>query len=120
MIASVGARQSKGKATRADELFARQQFRLHARMDRMFAGLMLVQWIAGIATAFWISPRTWSGGMSQTHLHVWLAIFLGGAITTLPVYMAWFWPGKNGNASFDRRWANVNVRSFDPLVRRPD
>src|ERR1700727_2260515 len=54
----------------------------------MFAILMLVQWLAGIAAAVWISPRTWIGLSSKVHLHVWLAIFLGGAITSLPVFLA--------------------------------
>src|SRR5258708_25676511 len=48
---------------------------------------MLVQWVAGIAAAVWISPRAWAGATSQVHLHVWLAIFLGGAITSLPVFL---------------------------------
>src|SRR3977135_720521 len=48
---------------------------------------MLVQWVAGIAAALWISPRAWSGATSQVHLHVWLAVLLGGAITSLPVFL---------------------------------
>jgi len=43
---------------------------------------MLVQWVAGIAAALWISPRAWVGATSRVHLHVWLAVFLGGAITS--------------------------------------
>ncbi|HKS36395.1 MAG TPA: response regulator [Verrucomicrobiae bacterium] len=58
------------------------------RTDRLFAGLMLFQWLAGVAAALWISPRTWSGIYSQTHLHVWAALFLGGLITVFPVYLA--------------------------------
>jgi signal transduction histidine kinase len=49
---------------------------------------MLVQWIAGIVAALIFSPRTWSGSVSSVHLHVWLAIFLGGALTSLPVFLA--------------------------------
>jgi len=41
----------------------------------------------GIAAALWISPRTWAGAASQVHVHVWLAVFLGGAITSLPVFL---------------------------------
>src|SRR5205807_3722684 len=32
-------------------------------------------------------PRAWAGATSQVHLHVWLAVFLGGAITSLPVFL---------------------------------
>jgi len=49
---------------------------------------MAVQWVAGIAAAVWISPRTWMGMSSRIHVHVWLAIFLGGAITSFPVFLA--------------------------------
>lgn len=56
--------------------------------DRMFAVLMAVQWIAGSAAALWIAPRTWSGTNSQTHIHVWAAIFLGGAINLFPIFLA--------------------------------
>jgi PAS domain S-box-containing protein len=73
---------------RVRELFDEQRQNIFVRTDRLFAGLMLFQWLAGIAAALWISPRTWSGTYSQTHLHVWAALFLGGAITIFPVYLA--------------------------------
>jgi len=59
----------------------------------MFAVLMVVQWIAGIAAALWISPRTWIGTVSHTHLHVWAAIFLGGTISVFPIALAVKKPG---------------------------
>ena len=59
----------------------------------MFAALMAVQWIAGIAAALWISPRTWVGTTSQMHVHVWAAILLGGAITLFPISLAIKRPG---------------------------
>ena len=60
----------------------------------MFAGLMLVQWMAAIVAAIWLSPRTWSGSVSQIHIHVWAALFLGGAITLYPVFLAGTQAGK--------------------------
>src|SRR5436309_132787 len=71
---------------RASQLVAEHQDRIHAQTSRLFTILMLVQWVAGIAAALWISPRAWSGATSQVHMHVWLAVFLGGAITSLPVF----------------------------------
>jgi hypothetical protein len=59
----------------------------------MFAALMTIQWIAGIAAALWISPKTWAGQFSQTHIHVWAAIFLGGVISIFPVMLALKRPG---------------------------
>jgi PAS domain S-box-containing protein len=76
------------------ELFQESQNQIHCRADRLFAKLMVAQWLAGIAAALWISPRTWMGAASQTHWHVWAAIFLGGAITELPVFLAWKQPGR--------------------------
>src|ERR1051326_3392590 len=73
---------------RAFHLFGQHQQEIHERADRLFAGLMVCQWLAGIVAALWISPQTWDGPDSQTHLHVWAAIFLGGAITSLPVFLA--------------------------------
>ena len=73
---------------RADELFRAHQENIFKQTDRMFAVLLPVQWLASIAVALWLSPRTWFGAYSQVHLHVWLALFLGGAITILPVALA--------------------------------
>jgi len=72
---------------RAAALVVEHQNRTYAQTSRLFTILMLVQWIAGIAAALWISPRAWAGASSQIHLHVWVAIFLGGAITSLPVFL---------------------------------
>src|SRR5258705_8902577 len=55
---------------------------------------MSVQWVAGIAAALWLTPRTWIGAVSQTHIHVWAAIFLGGTISLLPIALAVKRPGE--------------------------
>lgn len=73
---------------RAQALVAEHRDRIFTQTSRMFAILMPVQWIAAVAAALWISPRTWSGASSSIHVHVWMAIFLGSAITSLPVYLA--------------------------------
>ena len=79
---------------RAVALFREAENIVHVRADRLFAKLMVFQWLGGIAAALWISPKTWIGATSQTHWHVWAAIFLGGAITGLPVYLAMKQPGR--------------------------
>jgi len=86
--------QPDALTTRTATLFAESQNGIHRRVDRMFANLMIVQWLAGIATALWISTKTWIGASSQTHWHVWAALLLGGAITSLPVFLAWKQPGR--------------------------
>ncbi len=59
----------------------------------MFAGLMVVQWLAGIGVALWVTPHTWIGAVSSVHVHVFAAIFLGGAIAGFPVLLTLAHPG---------------------------
>ncbi|MEA2625397.1 MAG: two-component system, sensor histidine kinase and response regulator [Candidatus Binatota bacterium] len=75
------------KNDRASELFAEHEQAIFRRTDRVFAGILVLQWLAGIGAALWISPSTWAGSQSYTHVHVWAAIFLGGAITAFPVLL---------------------------------
>ncbi len=64
------------------------------RVDRLFAGLLVFQWLACICAALWISPLAWAGSTSDVHLHVWAALLLGGAIISLPLGMVLFQPGR--------------------------
>jgi PAS domain S-box-containing protein len=84
---------SAATLSRAASLFADHQQRIYRNTDHLFAVLMMVQWIAGIGAALLISPRTWIGTVSHTHLHVWAAIFLGGAISIFPIVLAVQKPG---------------------------
>ena len=61
---------------------------------RLFAKLMLFQWGVLLTLAFVVSPETWAGAESSTHVHVWAAIFLGGAATLFPAYLGWKQPGS--------------------------
>jgi PAS domain S-box-containing protein len=78
---------------RVAEIFDEHQRLVHRRTDRMFAGLMALQWVAGVAAALWVAPKTWAGAESQTHPHVWAALLLGGAISSLPIALAVTRPG---------------------------
>jgi diguanylate cyclase (GGDEF)-like protein len=79
---------------RVKDLFTDHRQSIFKRTDRMFAALMGVQWLAGIAAALWLSPKTWAGPDSQTHIHVWLAVLLGGAVSLFPVALALLRPGE--------------------------
>ncbi|MCI0537401.1 MAG: PAS domain-containing protein [Verrucomicrobiales bacterium] len=81
-------------APRTAELFKEQQQSIVRHTNQLFARLMFCQWAAGVVAALLISPRTWIGNNSQTHLHVWAAIILGGVVTSLPVLLALKQPGK--------------------------
>jgi len=71
-------------AARAVELFKDYEHEIHVRTHRLFAGLMALQWVAGVLFALWVSPLAWAGGTSRTHLHVWAALFLGGLLSVFP------------------------------------
>jgi len=66
---------------------------IYARTDRTFAKLMLLQWVAGIVFALWVSPLAWTGSDSRTHIHVYAAVILGGLISALPIALALLHPG---------------------------
>src|SRR5437016_2859187 len=80
-------------ARRAEELFQEQQQEIYRNTDQLFARLMLVQWVAAIVMAIVISPYTWAGQARAIHIHVWAAIFLGGAISAFPIWLTRVWPG---------------------------
>src|SRR5438477_2268142 len=85
--------QKESAAARADELFQEQQHAIYLNTDSLFAKLMFAQWLAAILMAVVISPYTWAGQSSVIHIHVWAAIFLGGAISIFPIWMTRAWPG---------------------------
>jgi two-component system sensor histidine kinase/response regulator len=78
---------------RADELFQQHRQEIYRNTDQLFARLMLFQWVGAITIAMIISPRTWVGQSSFIHIHIWAAIFMGGAITIFPIWMTRAWPG---------------------------
>ena len=85
---------SETTASRITELFNQHQQDICERTDHMFAVLMTLQWAGGVVAAYLVSPRAWAGTTSQTHIHVWAALFLGGAISSLPILLAVTRPGR--------------------------
>ncbi len=80
--------------SRADVLSDEYQRDIYRRTDRMFAWLMVLQWVAGIVFALWVSPLAWSGTVSSIHLHVWAAVVLGGVVCLFPALLAVLRPGQ--------------------------
>jgi two-component system sensor histidine kinase/response regulator len=81
-------------AGRAEWLYRQSQQATYRRVDRLFAGLMVFQWVGGVVAALVISPRAWEGTTSHVHIHVWAALLLGGLITFYPVLLAVLRPGR--------------------------
>jgi signal transduction histidine kinase len=86
--------QCAAARARGQELFANQLIAVYRRADRLFVVLMLLQWAAGIAIAWWIAPRAWGGAAGQPQVHLWAAVFLGGALSLLPVGLVLWRPGR--------------------------
>ncbi len=99
-------------ADRAELLFREHERQIYRDTDRLFAGILAFQWLVGIGTAVWVSPRTWYGTVSKVHLHVWEAIFLGGVITLVPALLAWKRPGEK----ITRYWAASAQMLFGALL----
>jgi signal transduction histidine kinase len=79
---------------RANELKIAYQRDLWKQTDRMFAVLLLIQWLACIAVAIWLSPLAWEGLESHIHPHIWAAVFLGGLIAAFPITLVLVRPGE--------------------------
>ncbi len=80
----------KGDHDRVDGRGAEQKYRnqLHAvykHVDQLFAVLLVLEWSAAVSFALTMTPYTWAGETRWVHLHVWSAIFLGGAIVSVPL-----------------------------------
>jgi hypothetical protein len=85
-------------ATMAIVARARARFDKHrtatlVATDRLMAKLLAAEWLFGIAIAWIVSPYAWEGKSRVVHMHVLLAIGLGGAIVSLPIALAILRPG---------------------------
>ena len=78
----------------ADQLYKKERLIYNTKIDRVFVTLFCIQWPAAIALAFFMTPVTWAGSNSSTHLHVYLAIGLGALATLFPLWLAWRRPGE--------------------------
>jgi len=79
---------------RARDRFQRHLLRTMVGVDRLFAKILIGQWLFGIALAVVISPYAWEGKVHVLHPHVWVSVLLGGAIISFPVVLALRFPGK--------------------------
>jgi len=80
-------------ASRAEELLREQRQNVWQRVDRMFAMLMLGQWLFAIVVVIVRSPFTWDGNSRSLHPHLYAAVVLGGLLSSVPIFLAWFRPG---------------------------
>jgi signal transduction histidine kinase len=82
-VASEGGTLSARAATLFHELLDEN----YRRTSQVFMVLMVCQWVFGIVVATIWSPYAWAGRLQSVHVHVYTAVFLGGAISSLPVVL---------------------------------
>jgi two-component system sensor histidine kinase HydH len=73
--------------------YERYRQRTVADADGIFARVLLAEWAVAVVLALVVSPYAWQGSEHIVHLHVWVALGLGGAIVSLPVFLALRRPG---------------------------
>jgi len=81
-------------AARAESLRDLHLLERRKKVDRMFAVLLAIQYVAGIVAAFLVSPYAWAGKERVLHVHVLIAVLAGAGIAVLPILLAIFEPGK--------------------------
>lgn len=82
-----------GNGLRSQQLYRSFELAIARRTDRLFVGLFIFQWLVGILIAFVVSPRTWYGSESEPHVHIWVAVVLGGIVSSFPVFLGLTRPG---------------------------
>jgi hypothetical protein len=78
---------------RAEERYEAHRGQILRGTDRLFAALMVGQWVFGVVVALVVSPYAWEGKVSAVHVHVWASLLLGAALSSLPVALALLRPG---------------------------
>ncbi|MEZ4407848.1 MAG: ATP-binding protein [Polyangiales bacterium] len=73
---------------RVEALFTAHQGGIWAKTSRLFAALLVAEWVSGVLLAAVLSPTTWEGARAATHPHVVFAALLGALITLPPAVMA--------------------------------
>jgi signal transduction histidine kinase len=86
-LAAVDGVTPDGKQARTAELYEEYLAANYRRTSRVFTGLMIGQWLFGILIAVVWSPYGWEGAARTVHLHVYTAVFLGAALSGLPILL---------------------------------
>lgn len=78
---------------RTKDLFADHTLEIAEKTDRMFAKLMVLQFIVGITFALTVPSHIWMA-RGQQNLFVWDAMFFGSIIAAGPIVLSFTNPGK--------------------------
>ena len=83
----------------AAEIFRAQQDRIAKETDRVFEGLMLLQWVAALGISLWMHNHMANVIDIALEGHFWtrpkIAALLGGAVTMFPILLVAIFPGRS-------------------------
>ena len=74
------------ESSRAAQLFAERFVTLRERVSRVFVPIVVCQYILLVATSVIVTPLTWIGTRPELHNHVYIAILIGGWLTSVQVW----------------------------------
>lgn len=98
---------------RAARLFSQQQETVWRRADRLFAWLLVGQWLVAIVIAAFFSPGLWHGKKFEVSLHLEAAVLLGGVLSAFPAALVWLRPGtaftRHGVAISQLLWSALLI-----------
>ncbi len=77
----------------ARELVKQHQLQVFHETDRLFAWLLVAQWVFAFLLAVWVSPLTWAGLSSSLNPHIGFSILLGAVIISVPIGFSIVYPG---------------------------
>lgn len=77
-----------------EKIFQQQTHEISAKVDRAFAFLMLIQWVACILLGATLTPVTWIGQFSGSLENGLVGLVFGGLFALPPIYCAWVLPGQ--------------------------
>ncbi len=75
--------------------------------DKVFAILLVFQWIVAVIVAIVFSPKTWIGAQGMVSVHIYASVIIGGFLTCFPLYLMKKEPGAEVN-----RYANVIAQAL--------
>lgn len=79
---------------RGRSLFEEQKKSISSSTDKIFAGLLILEWLAAIVWSLIMTPLSWEGEKSTVHIHVWQAALLGAIVVSCPLYLIFRNPGR--------------------------
>src|SRR5262249_40915158 len=83
-------------------------------VDRLFAFLMLGQWLFAVLFALLVSPALWEGRTQTIDAQLPLVLLMGSFLTALPVGLILFLPGWSGTrflvACMQMLWSGLLIQ----------